>query len=61
MARNPTIEFDTLPNAASINAAYKQVQNSFAKRPIKLNIAVDGKGLNEYSKGLGKLSGRAAT
>lgn len=56
MANLPKVSF--LPEF-DITQAMRKMQDTVAKRPLKVNLAVDTKGLEGLNKGLGKLSGSA--
>lgn len=57
MANNP--QFTVEPKIVGIENAMRKFQDSVAKRPLKVNLATDTKGLDGLNKGLGKLSGSA--
>lgn len=47
------------PEFDGINQAMRKLQDTVARRPLKVNLATDAKGLDGLNKGLGKLSGSA--
>jgi TP901 family phage tail tape measure protein len=57
MANNP--KFSVEPTIVGIEDAMRRMQNVVARRPIKVSLATDTKGLDGLNKGLGKLSGSA--
>lgn len=57
MANNP--QFTVEPKIVGIENAMRRFQDTVAKRPLKINLATDAKGLDGLNKGLGKLSGSA--
>lgn len=57
MANNPKISFQ--PEFDGITQAMRKLQDTVSRRPLKVNLATDARGLDGLNKGLGRLSGSA--